>query len=124
MAEGMSTMQPMAPAPGPTGPATVRPSNAGQHQAGVVAANLGMKMLLKAAEMLSSGSKEKLVVIEALAKLERQFQGVSPQLTQQEGKMVGANANPAATASPEQQLAISRQQNQQRLASQAPALAG
>lgn len=122
--ETLSTTKPLTPAPGQTGMATVPPSNAGQRMKGIVLANLGMNILLKAAETLPQGSDERVVVIEALAKLEKRFQGSARDLTGQEVKLAGASANPAPTASPEQQLAMSRAQAQQRMAQMAPAMSG
>lgn len=122
--ESLSTAQPMNPAPGPTGMATVPPSNAGTLKKAVVLANLGMNLLLEAAKAAPDGSDEKVVLLEMLAKGQKKFAGVARDITAQEAKLITANADPAASASPEQALAASQAQARQRMQQMQPAMAG
>lgn len=103
---------------------TVPPSNAGGQKGATVLASLGMSLLMKAGEIFPAGSKERLVILEALAKLEKSFQGAAQDLTQQAAKLISSQANPAPVASPEQAIAMQSALSRQKLGAMAPAMAG
>lgn len=84
---------PMPPGqPGPTSPATVAPDSAGMRARGLVQADLAIKTLMKAAQMLGPTTEEGHEILVALAKLSKTFGQSSPELQRQEVKMLGEQA--------------------------------
>jgi len=93
---GMSGMTPpnaMTP-PGPTGPATMAPNRQGQRMRGMVLANMAITILDKAIAELGSQSEEGQAVL-AMLKAGKVFAaGKSPELSQAEMKLMGAQQRP------------------------------
>ena len=92
--------------PGPTGPATVAPDSAGLKLRGKVQISLGLKALTMGLGLIGVESEEGQVLAKALATLGKTFGDASPDLSQQEAKMMGQRAAPVAQPSPQQGAAF------------------
>jgi hypothetical protein len=104
--------------PGPTGPATVTPDQAGRRQQGLIRATIGLSMLEQAAGLLG-GSMDEVgrEILGAVLKLRKHVGSSSPDLNRQEVKMMGERVAPVQTPTPQQGQAW-QQAVRQRQASQ------
>jgi hypothetical protein len=92
--------------PGPTGPATVAPDSAGLKMRGKIMVSLGLKQLTKALGLIGVESEEGQELAKALASLGKRFGDASPDVSQQEAKMMSAGASPVGQPTPQQGAAF------------------
>lgn len=104
--------------PGPTGPATVAPDQAGQRQQGFILATIGLSLLERAAGMLGgSMNPDGAELLSLVLKGRKRFGSAAPDLQRQEVKMLGDQVAPVPQPTPMQgqqfQDAIRRHQMSQ-----------
>lgn len=103
MGGGMSG-RPMAPgAMGSTAPAMGRPDNQGMQTRAAVLADLGMKLLTQAITLAGPNTEQGQALLKGVALIAKAYPApVSPDLSQQEVKLLASRANPAPMGNPGQ----------------------
>ena len=99
---------------GPTAPATTPADNSGLHVRGKIQVNIAMKTLTQAVQLLGAETEDGRIVLEALAKLSKQFGEAAQDLTRQEIATMAENAAPAGPT-PAGGMSDFRQMTQQRM---------
>src|SRR5882724_9317790 len=88
--------------PGATAPATVAPDSGGLQMRGRIQVALGLKFLTQALGLIGVQTEEGQDLAKALATLGKTFGDASPDVSQQEAKMMGAKAGPVGQPTPAQ----------------------